>query len=314
VLYFADLITKNVVNLDALDQEMGDTTIKAALERQGLGPEFRSRFIDSLHVDSLALDMGSDVWLRSSEANIALTGQVTVGKVANRYRVDGTLETPRGSYRLPIPLGATTINRDFAVTRGRVQYFGTSDLNAVLDVDAQHVVRTTEGENITTFVNIGGTLYVPKLTLTSDVRPAISETEIMSYLLVGAPSLGQSGGAVNRAASEFAGILSGQLESTLISDLKVPLDYLAIRTGDAATGTEIAAGKQVGDFFLTVSPRLCPGQAAYSSFGASVEYRFSRQWRVAFSRDPVHGCDFLLGPGSTVTYQMGLDLLWEKSY
>ncbi|HEY2824289.1 MAG TPA: translocation/assembly module TamB domain-containing protein, partial [Gemmatimonadales bacterium] len=316
VLYFADLITKNVVNLDALDEALGDSTLKAAVERQGLGPEFQSRFLDSLRIDTMAVEMGSEVWLRSSEANIALTGQVTVGKTANRYRVDGILETPRGTYRLPIPLGVQTINRDFTVTRGRVQYFGTADLNAVLDVDAQHVVRTTKGESVTTFVNIGGTLYVPKLTLSSDVRPAISETEIMSYLLFGAPSLASmQGSPLQHAVSEYVGVLSGQLESTLISDLRVPLDYLSIRTGDAGVGgTEIAAGRQVGAFFLTVSQRVCPGQTAISNLGGSLEYRFSREWRMAFSRDAVHGCDFLVGQGAPVSYQVGLDLIWEMSH
>jgi autotransporter translocation and assembly factor TamB len=321
VLYFADLITKQVVNLESLDQE-GDTTMRATIARLGLGPDLQNRFLDSLSIDALALDMGSEVWLRSSEANIALTGQLTVGKVGKQYRIDGTLQTPRGTYRLPIPLGpGLTISREFTVTRGQVQYYGTPDLNAVLDVDAQHVIRTSRGENVTAFVNIGGTLYVPKLTLTSDIRPAISETEIMSYLLVGAPNFGAvGGGAGQRVLSEAVGMLSGQLESALISDLGMPLDYLAIRpvadlSGGGLSGTEIAFGRQVfGNVFFTLSPRLCPGQQVLKNVGGSLEYRMSVEWRFAVSRDPVGGCELLAGLTTPVPYQLGLDLFWEKSH
>jgi translocation and assembly module TamB len=331
VLYFTDLITKQVMNLE--DTRYADIIDTSLVRQAGLREEFENRFLDSLRISGLALNMGSEVWLRSTEGNFQLTGELTVSKVADRYRLDGTLETPRGSYRLPL---TTSVRSEFTVTRGQLQYFGTPDLNAVVDIDARHVVRRPD-QNVTVNVHIGGTLYAPNLTLTSDIRPPISETEIISYLLFGAPSFqALAAGGRNREVLNYAsGIVrsaaaavSGQLERSLINDLGVPVDFLQIRPGDVVgqglSGTEIAVGKQVTMFglptFWTASPRICPQQTTgivdfIKEFGVSAELRLSSQWRLAASRDPVGPCTGLTSPaGSTLRHQLGLDLFWQRTY
>src|SRR5213596_2101727 len=124
VLHFADLVNKRVVNLEEpWVQDLIDTSL---IRVQRLGPEFQSLFFDSLQVTNLQLRMGEDVWLRSNEANIQLTGLVTVNKVRNNYLLSGTLQAPRGTYRLIVG----PVTREFVVQRGTVQYFGTPDLDA----------------------------------------------------------------------------------------------------------------------------------------------------------------------------------------
>lgn len=320
VIYFADLITKRVINLD--DTLFASLVDRTLIREERLGTAWQQRFLDSLRVDDLRIQMGNDVWLRSSEANIQLAGEITVNKLRKAYRINGTLQGPRGSYRLP--LGPVT--RDFTVTRGEVRYFGTPDLNADIDIDARHNVRTVRGDDVTVLVHIGGTLYDPRLTLSSDIRPPPSQAEIISYLLIGAPSVqaaaenrGYNQGISNQAVSQLAGVLSGQLEYALISDLGVPLDLVQIRPGDIGSGlsgTEIAIGKQFNllgtTAFLTASQRVCPHQAlSASNTGASLEFRLTRHWLFAASADPLR-CGAL--SGSEVTYQFGLDILWEKSY
>jgi autotransporter translocation and assembly factor TamB len=330
VLYFTDLITKQVINLE--DVRYADIIDTSLVRRAGLREAFENRFLDSLRVDSLVLAMGSDVWLRSSEANIQLSGQLTVGKVRDRYRLDGNLQTPRGTYRLPL---TTSVTSDFTVTNGQLQYFGTPDLNAAVDIDARHVVRQRD-QNITVFVHIGGTLYTPRLTLTSDLRPAIGEAQIISLLLFGSTSPGSAGNAqllgtaMSRVAGGVAGAALGQLERSLITDLGIPLDFVQIRPGDVLSGaqgggvlsgTEFAVGKQVTILgvptFLTPSARICPQQnySVLESLGLSAEMRLSRQWLFALSRDPVGPCAGLTFPGgSSLRYQWGLDLFWERVY
>lgn len=329
VMYFTDLITKQVVNLE--DTRYADIIDTALVRRQGLREEFENRFLDSLRIDGLVLGMGSEVWLRSAEANFQLTGELAVSKVADRYRLDGTLGTPRGTYRLPL---TTTIKSEFSVTRGELQYFGTPDLNAAVDIDARHVVRRPD-QNVNVDVHIGGTLYAPRLALTSDIRPPIPETDIISLLLFGTSSvqaIGESGRnreLITTALSRYAAAaVSGQLERSLITDLGVPLDLVQIRPGDVLgtggpvlSGTEIAVGKQVTMFglptFWTVSPRICPDQIRNfvdvpKNLGASAELRLTRQWRLAASRDPVGPCAGLTSTRSA--YQFGLDLFWERIY
>lgn len=323
VLYFADLIEKDVINLqDTLYREFLDTMI---VRRHGLGPELDIRFLDSLRVDSLRVEMGSDMWLRSGEANIQLSGEVTVSKVRDEYRFNGTLQTPRGTYRLELP-PPFVISKDFTVTRGQVRYFGTPDLNADLDIDARHVVRTLRGDPVTVFVHIGGTLYEPQLTLSSDIRPPVSETEVISYLLFGAPSVQafERAGVAGRAVAEQTlqnalSIITGRFEQSLVSDLGIPVDYLQIRPGELRlTGTEFAVGKQFYLFgttgFLTARQRVCP-QEIFSArnLGASLEFRLSREWLLATGLDPAQSCTSL-GPTASDLYQFGLDLVWEKRF
>jgi hypothetical protein len=334
VLYFADLIEKQLISFEDtllfVESELVDTTL---IRREGLGEAFENRFYNSMAVDSLRLQMGSDVWMRSSEANIQLLGSVTMSKVRDRYSLTGTLQTPRGTYTLsPGPsLVQLVATQEFTVTRGEVTYFGTPDLNAAIDIEAQHELRSVRGEDITVFVNIGGTLYEPTLRFSSDIQPPIAETEILSYLFFGAPSVelagsGSEGLAEQRLAqqglNQFLAAVSGQLEYGLISDLNVPLDYLQIRPsvrGNELAGLDLAVGKRLGDrWFLTLSPRACFGETGqtfgWEDIGASLEYRFTSEWMFQVSGDPVHGCVPFSTNRLVAKYQLGVDFLWEKRY
>ena len=122
VLYFADLVTKRIIDLE--DPTIADLVDTTLLRRENLGGKFQNRFLDSLTITNLGMEMGNDVWLRSAEANIQLSGQVQLSKTRQAYTPSGTLEAVRGSYTLKIG----PVTRDFTVERGTVRYFG--DLNA----------------------------------------------------------------------------------------------------------------------------------------------------------------------------------------
>src|SRR5207244_13650904 len=96
---------------------------------------------------------------------------------------------------------------------------GSPDLNAPVDIDAQYVIRRRTGDNITAFVHIGGTLYVPSITLSSDVRPALPEAEIISYLLFGGPLNPGTASSQGKEALVQSAVsaLAGQSENSLVS-------------------------------------------------------------------------------------------------
>src|SRR5436190_5007047 len=320
VLHFADLVNKRVVNLDEpWVQDLIDTTL---IRTQRLGPEFESVFFDSLQVSNLLLRMGEDVWLRSNEANIQLTGLVTVNKVRNNYLLSGTLQAPRGTYRLIVG----PVTREFVVRRGTVQYFGTPDLDAALDIEATHVVHPLPGPGqpaeITVIAHIGGTLRLPRLSLQA-AHADYSQAELIAFLITGRPSVELSGGQRALFVSVGASMLAGELERTVVSDLGVPLDYLEIRPGDPSNrfqGTQFAAGWALGaKTFLVLNAGVCQSsrQTRFTnSLGATLQFRFSPEWRTEASFEPVRSC--AIGDAdlnaTTVPRQVGFDLFWERRY
>ena len=323
VLHFADLVNKRVVNLEEpWVQDLIDTSL---IRQQRLGPEFQSLFFDSLRVRDLQLTMGEDVWLRSNEANIQLTGTVTANKVGGNYLLSGSLEAPRGTYRLIVG----PVTREFVVNRGTVRYFGTPDLDAELDIEAKHVVHPLPGAGqqeteITVVAHIGGTLSLPRLRLESEGRD-YSQAELLSYLITGKPSFELGGGQAAFLQNVGASFVAGELERTVVSDLGVPLDYFEIRPGDATnpfSGAQVAAGWAIGaKTFLVLNAGFCNKatgrQARFTnSLGATLQFRFSPEWRTEASFEPIQYCNFadpnLLN--STLVQQIGFDLFWERRY
>jgi translocation and assembly module TamB len=319
VLHFADLVNKRVVNLDEpWVQDLIDTSL---IRQQRLGPEFQSLFFDSLRVRNLQLTMGEDVWLRSNEANIQLSGSVTVNKVRNNYLLSGTLQAPRGTYRLIVG----PVTREFVVSQGTVQYFGTPDLDAALDIQATHVVHPLPGPGqppeITILAHIRGTLRLPKLTLEAE-HADYSQAELLSYLISGKPSFELGGGEGAFVRSAAASLLAGELERTVVSDLGVPLDYFEIRPGDPTnpfSGAQLSAGWAIGaKTFLVLNAGFCQGsrQTRFTNaLGATLQFRFSPEWRTEASFEPVRNCT--VDPNlitTTVTRQVGFDVFWERRY
>ena len=329
-LYFADLLNKRIVNLeDPENLAFVDTTL---VRRRGLGSDLITRVLESIRVRDFSLTIGDDFWLRSSEANIQLDGKLRVEKVRSTYRLDGTLHAVRGNYRLsPIP-GFT---RDFEVVRGDVRYFGTPDLNAQMDIQAKHVVRTTKGQELPVIALVTGTLFDPKLKLESTQRPPLSELDIVSYLVTGAPAseaTAQGGAQAALVANAYSYALSAGasvLEQTIGSQLG--MDMLQIRpvvSGSTGGGTSLttafalAAGWQLGrKVFLTFNAGFCPSQLSsfdYRNFGAGIEWRVSPEWKIQGVVEPLLRLCGVTAVGQNVSsslrYQVGADVLWQREF
>jgi autotransporter translocation and assembly factor TamB len=315
VLYFADLVSKRIIDLE--DPTIADLVDTTLLRREDLGAKFQNRFLDSLTITNLDVEMGTDVWLRSAEANIQLTGQVQVSKTRQAYTPSGTLEAVRGNYTLKIG----PVSRDFTVERGTVRYFG--DLNAALDIRATHLVRAVRGEEIPVIAAITGTLYAPKVTLESTFNPPISQTDLVSYVVTGYPANEATQLGFGNVVETFSSALSSELERALIQDIGIPIDLIEIRPGvsrgASGTLTQVAAGWQLGSkTFLRFNAGFCPenlGQFSYSNLGASLEFRFSKEWRLQTSVEPsVQSCRQDFGITTTNPYQIGSDIRWEREF
>lgn len=318
-LQFADLVSKRVIDLDdPANAAFVDTT---TLRKRKLGSDLRTRLVQALRIEDLNLVVGESFWLRSSEANIKLRGDVLVNKDGRTYRVDGTMTAERGRY--------SVFTKDFDVVRGDVRFFGTPDLNAGLDIEAQHVVRTTRNEELPITARVTGTLLAPKLRLSGGARTNIPESDLFSYLIAGRPASEAGTDFLATAGLSYAlGLASNELERALISDLGLPIDMLQIRPlagtgGGGATGAlALSAGWQLGArTFLSLNAGFCPNSLAsfdYRNIGAAVEYRFNRQWKAQVVMEPVLRFCGVTNLGANVAssqlYQFGTDVLWQREF
>ena len=326
VVYFTDILTKTVVDLeDPENAALIDTT---ALRRQGLGNQFSIRFLDSLSINGLGVHIGSDVWLRSTEANIQLEGDLVVDKQRKVYGLTGLLNAPRGSYTVDVGL----IKRDFSVDQGTIRYYGTPDLNPDLNITAHHQVRTIDGDQFNVVATITGSIREPKVNLSAPGRD-LSERDLVSNLLFSQSELQLTGSQQNNALggagiSVALGALANEAQHALINS-GLPFSTFTIQPGATPGGivpgssiTQLAAGMQLGaNWFVTFDAGLCLGSSSTSlqqrNFGASLEYRFARAFRIQAAAEPVQTC--VTNRATDVftrlsRYQLGGDLLWQRDY
>ena len=92
------------------------------------------------------------------------------------------------------------MQRTFTVDLGSVRFYGDVEKGGLLDVSASSTVRQAnrQGEDVKILAHITGTTNDPRPELSSGERYALSEPEILSYLIFGQPSFVQ--GRIRRAA------------------------------------------------------------------------------------------------------------------
>ena len=262
-----ELVQKHLISLD--DPEFYNVVDTSAFEDRRLLPTPPSSIISNLAVNDLTVRMGREVWLRSSEANINLGGQVTVQsgrsqreKTAGRVQLqlDGALQTVRGTYVLKLAPG---VSRTFTVENGSVRFFGDQDLDGTLDINGLYTVRQssqqTSRPDVRVKVHIGGTLLAPNPPELSspDSGRGISQADLVSYLATGQPSSqigGPTGDYFSTAANVFLNTgfqfnTGGVCDQTQLSTGVFDASQARIRdnTGGVLSGARFNCARQVGD-------------------------------------------------------------------
>lgn len=215
----------------------------------------RNPFLANLRVD-VDLSVGRGNWLRSRDLNIETEGDLSVvfDRQANQLVLLGSVDVVRGTY--------TGLPRSFAMTEGRFRFVGTPGFNPNISVTAENRLRTRHGEPLVITANISGTLLSPRLRLSSDAGPTVSQDDLYSYLLIGEPASALVGQAQSTSLGAGLNLLAGQVANQLgyllASELK--LDQLSVsqaeRSQAAATLGASSLQLQLGrylmdDVFLT---------------------------------------------------------------
>jgi translocation and assembly module TamB len=254
----------------------------------------------------VAVDIGPDVWLRSSEANVKLGGSLNVTLAPQtpteppRLALEGTLSADRGTYRLN--LVDPFIQPTFDVQSGTLRFFGTPDLNPSLDIRAIHTVRqprlSSNGRDVRVEVDITGTLAQPLLALRNPDNLPLSESDLLSYLVTGEPAVGlenTSGQVASLGVRTVANIFTNALPKNLVDILELqtatPGTDPSLATSNASyysslLNTRAVLGKQLGSrWFLGLSTGLCPS-AFNKNLGLQLEYRISSLYSAQAAIEP----------------------------
>lgn len=290
--------------------------------------------LNYINPQGVTLTLGDEVFLRSREsaadkANIKLVGTLTVSRVFMRARewgtvneeylpevqFDGVLRAERGTYSLSLDPTGLLIKKDFQVEGGTVT-LSSSPLGqgGQLDITAIHTVRTALGDDLRVRARLSGDYNAPTVVLESGESFAVSQSDLVSYLIFGQPSyeLGAAnqnvvalglqaitpslGDEVRRAArvlfgSTFADVLRVQTAPNLqgfgFGDQTFSYAELFSRT---RVGAETRVPNT--NVFLSVSTPICVGgnqeaeQSYFNGLSARVDWRFSRDASIQAGREP----------------------------
>jgi hypothetical protein len=272
----------------------------------------QNTFVRNLQVRNLQVTLGHDSWLRSRDMDVEVSGNLTVSldRREQDFRLIGALNVERGTYSLYYP---PLQSRRFQVREGTIEFPGTPGIDPNLAITAAYRARA-RGEPLDVLAVVGGTLQNPRVRLTSDAQPPISESDLASYLFFGVPtwevaSTGGPGAADMRVFADRAlrpsvlGYASSGLQ-TLVQSAGL-LDYVSLTAADASPAernsalssffadTQLELGRYLGPtVFVGYTQRL--GNATYDP-AVRVEWRFLPEFSLEmfaedrFARTPGFG-------------------------
>lgn len=289
---------------DILDVDvgaLGADTVSASLAQAG-------GVFGGLVPRDVTVRIGDAVWLESEDTRIQIAGELQVYEAGGQPRIYGSLQATQGFYTLKLG----PIEREFEIVEGTVEFAGTPELNPRIDILARYEVRSREpGEqDIGVLVRLGGTLQTPTLALSSDTRPPLPESELLTLLLFGRRSA-----ELANIPQEFTqGIILEQLVggalTSGIEDAFVSLgvfDYVRLRArptgvgfsgGVPQIGSDIFAyaslefGKEIFDDFFAVFEIV--NLLSAPDFGVSAEYQATQTWSFRGAWEPVRRDPLLL--------------------
>ena len=224
-------------------------------EESGTGVRERNPFLEHLRV-AIDMHVGRGNWLRSRVMNVETAGDlsVTFDRQGNQLILQGEIEVVRGTYSL----GPSTLT----MTEGTFQFVGTPGFDPGLAVTTERQLRTREGEPLLITAGLSGTLLSPRINLASNATFAMSEADMVTYLVLGRPTsaliseggAGSVGAGTNLLLSQFFNELGYVLA------LELGVDHLSVSQAEqsqanaafGASSLQVEAGWYlVDDVFLT---------------------------------------------------------------
>lgn len=192
---------------------------------------------------NVSVDLGHKLRLKGRGLDAFLAGKLRVSTPNNRPAVNGTVHVENGTF--------AAYGQKLVIEKGDIAFTGPVE-NPRLDILAMRPQSPAASANdVKVGVNITGTAQDPRVRLYSD--PAMSETEKLSWLVLGRPPTGLGGADIGLLQSAAVALLAG--EGSAPSDNLVAmlgLDELTVRQSESAGAvrdTVVNLGKQVSKYW-----------------------------------------------------------------
>jgi hypothetical protein len=203
-------------------------------------------FMRNLQVRGLEVVVGADSWLRSRDMDVEVTGNlnVTFNRRDEDLRLLGLLNVERGTYTLYYP---PLQSRRFQVRSGTIEFPGTPGMDPNLAITAAYRVRS-QADPLDVLAVVSGTLQSPRIRLTSEAQPPISESDLASYIFFGVPTwqVANAGGpgAGNMAGLALRPSVLGYASSGLQSLVQSAglFDYVSLTAAETGPGQRDGPG------------------------------------------------------------------------
>jgi len=190
-------------------------------------------------------------------------------------KATGEINIPEGKYQ--------AYGQNLTVEHGRLIYTSSPVTNPGLDIRAVRIVN-----DITAGLKVSGNLNKPQIVLFS--IPAMEQTNILSYLLMGAPIEKASGedSAMMAKAALALGLSGGDSIARKLGD-EFGLDQMRIESNEKGDQASLVMGRYL-------SPRLyiSYGVGLIESFNTfTVRYQISNKWQIKAESGEHQGADIL---------------------
>jgi len=190
-------------------------------------------------------------------------------------RATGEITVPEGKYQ--------AYGQNLTVEHGRLIYTGGPVTNPGLDLRAIRVVN-----NITAGLKVRGSLTQPQIELFS--IPAMGQTNILSYLLMGAPieNASTEEGSMMAKAALALGLSGGDTLARKIGD-EFGLDQMRIESNEKGDQASLVMGR-----YLSPKLYISYGVGLVESFNTfRVRYQLSDKWQIKAESGQAQGADIL---------------------
>lgn len=257
------------------------------------GEKSSKHIVEDKEPDSLFERSTLEVQLRAARgtrvrglgADLEVSGDLELRKAATHPpRYSGQVEVVRGTY--------TFYGRRFVIRRGTARFTGSAKLIPRIDIEAAHRVR-----DITILAYLTGSALDPTLRLES--QPALSESEVLHYLVFGRDSESQPNGddasLASNAGALAAGVAVNQI--TPLLEEALPIDSLELQLADDNSEGRIAVGKYVSrEIYVRYARTLSRNPVEE----LQLELRLDDHWRLETQ--------------TSSDENSGIDVIWTTDY